>query len=107
MNTPENQPEDTADGTAYPADWQERLASLREKLIRLYQHDQFAIHDHIIEFHDRLKKRYPDFPDYKLYHLVSMSTTKKEPSYFDFPGEDSIEAFIHREYSTLPRASSP
>lgn len=41
-----------------------------------------------------LESRYPDFLDYRLYHLLIGSTPSKKCSKFDFPGEDSIEKFI-------------
>ena len=75
--------------------------ALREKLHALYDHDQFAIHDKVIEFHDRLKAKYENFRDHRLYHLVSGSTVKSVYGHFDFPPPDSVEHFINSEYENV------
>ncbi len=42
-----------------------------------------------------LEVQYPDFRDYELYHLLIGSTEIPESStQWDFPGNDSIEAFL-------------
>ncbi len=74
------------------------LAELRQMLSELYHHDQFAIHDRVVDFHIHLKRRYPDFAMCRLYHLVTWSSLAGEVNRFDFPAEDSIEAFIRSEY---------
>jgi hypothetical protein len=76
----------------------QRLHTLRAMLLSLYQHDQFAIHDRVIEFHDKLKVDYPDYGQCRLYHLVSWSTCSNPCNRFDFPGQDSVELFIEEEY---------
>jgi hypothetical protein len=79
----------------------QRTEQLRAMLRKVYRHDQFAIHNKVLAFHDRLKARYPDYPEYELYHLISFSTLKAPLTKYDFPGEDSIETFIRTEYSRL------
>lgn len=70
-------------------------------LCSLYRRDQFAIHERILAFHDRLKERYPDVRACRLFHLISGSTVWMPIRRFDFQGEDSIEAFIRREYAAV------
>jgi len=41
-----------------------------------------------------LKKKYPSYVDYEMYHFVSFSTPTTGCKFFDFPGDDSIEKFI-------------
>lgn len=52
-------------------------------------------HQRQIKFVDNLKKEYPDYEEYRLYHLLIGSTPWQECSKFDFPGEDSIEKLIN------------
>jgi len=71
---------------------------LLEKLHALYHKDQFAIHEKILVWHDALKLKYPNAREYMLFHLISGSTFQGFNGYFDFEPEDSVEAFIEREY---------
>lgn len=48
-----------------------------------------------IEFVDNLKKKYPDYEKYRLYHLFVGSTPWEDCPKFDFLGEDSIENLIN------------
>lgn len=75
-----------------------RDQELRRKLGALYSRDQFEIHERVLAFYEALKSRYSCYREYRLVHLISGSTIG--PTYFrdDFPGEDSIAAFIDREY---------
>ena len=73
--------------------------SLRLKLHALYRRDQFEIHDKVIQFHDYLKKKYPDAREHRLFHLISGSTLLDFYGVLDFPGEDSVENFINTEYA--------
>jgi hypothetical protein len=73
--------------------------SLREKLRALYRRDQYEIHEHVLEFHDRLKRKYPAAREYLLFHLISGSTFPDFNGNFDFPFPDSVEAFVLEEYA--------
>lgn len=48
----------------------------------------------LTEFSDKLREHYPNFEDYRLWHLLVGSTPKSEKFLFDFPGEDSVQTFI-------------
>jgi hypothetical protein len=52
----------------------------------------------VVTFTDKLKKKYPDFVSYRLYHMLVLSTPKLGVAFthFDFPGEDSIQNFIEQ-----------
>lgn len=78
-----------------------RAQELRRYLAALYKIDQFAIHDKVIEFHDRLKQKYTDYHQCRLYHLISGSTIALPVTRFDYLGADSIEAFILGEYTAV------
>ncbi len=52
-------------------------------------------HQKQIEFVDNLKKKYPDYEHYRLYHLFIGSTPWEDCPKFDFPGDDSIEKLIN------------
>ncbi len=87
----------------------QKATELRARLTALYKRDQFEIHDKVLVFHDKLKKKYSDYLQCRLYHLISGSTMKTPYVRFDYPGEDSIEQFILREYDLVfgpDRASS-
>ncbi len=76
-------------------------AELHRKMRALYSHDQYAIHDRVLTFHDHLKEKYPDYRQYQLVHLISGSTVQGPFVRYDFPGEDSVEAFVGREYERV------
>ena len=73
--------------------------SLRLKLQALYRRDQFEIHARVIEFHDDLKRKYPNAREHRLFHLISGSTLLDFYGDMDFPGADSVEGFINAEYA--------
>lgn len=72
--------------------------ALRVKLQALYRRDQFEIHDKVLDFHDYLKKKYPDARGRRLFHLISGSTLRDFYGELDFPKPDSVEDFVNREY---------
>ena len=41
-----------------------------------------------------LKKKYPNYTEYEMYHVLSGSTPPIPSQFFDFPGDDSLEKFI-------------
>jgi hypothetical protein len=73
--------------------------TLRAKLHRLYERDQYDIHERVLAFHDYLKQKYPDPRDRRLFHLISGSTLKDAYSHLDFPKPDSVADFINSEYA--------
>ena len=79
----------------------QKVAYLRSKLTALYKRDQYEIHDKVLVFHDALKKKYSDYLQCRLYHLISGSTMKMPYVRFDYAGEDSIERFILDEYAKV------
>jgi hypothetical protein len=86
--------------------------SLRVKLQALYRRDQYEIHDKVIEFHDYLKKKYPNAREHRLFHLISGSTLLDSYDDMDFDGIDSVENFINTECakafpSGLPEGGNP
>lgn len=56
--------------------------------------DIFGTQDKIVDKANFLKDKYPDYNDYRLYHLMIGSTPEKVLPFFDFPGEDSIMNFL-------------
>jgi hypothetical protein len=54
--------------------------------------------EHIADYADRLRAKYPDPTAYRLFHILGFSTPDPSISFtnFDFPGEDSVQAFIER-----------
>jgi len=50
----------------------------------------------------KLKEKYPDHTNYRLYHLLDSSSLGpdsivKKCSKFDFPGDDSVEKFLRSQ----------
>jgi len=72
------------------------IAELKEKLNNAYNTDAIDAHEKVFEYTDEIKKKYPDYSKYRLWHLVIFSTIGKsmEITHFDFPGDDSVERFI-------------
>ena len=52
----------------------------------------------VAAFADRLKKKYPDYNSYQLFHVLSLSSQLEGVAFahFDFPGDDSVQGFIER-----------
>ena len=78
---------------------QELYKSLRTKLQALYKRDQYEIHEKVLEFHDYLKRKYPNARDHLFFHLISGSTLKDFYGDTDMPEPDSVEDFINTEYA--------
>jgi len=72
---------------------------LKDKLLKFVNIEDFdlfsKIQERIVDFADRLRKKYPDFQDYSFYHLLAGSTLRGECPKKDFPGDDSVERFIN------------
>ncbi|KKR91296.1 MAG: hypothetical protein UU95_C0034G0018 [Parcubacteria group bacterium GW2011_GWC2_42_12] len=60
------------------------------------------VHDRIQGIIQKLEKKYPDFQEIYLFHVISGSTTDRQKcASFDFPGNDSIVKILEdlvREY---------
>jgi len=81
--------------------------SLRVKLQALYRRDQFEIHEKVLQFHDYLKRKYPDARGHRLFHLISGSTLRDFYGSMDFPKPDSVQDFINAEHaSAFPEEQS-
>lgn len=80
-------------------EYEVRYRLLRLQLRALYKHDQYGMHAKVLDLHARLISRHPDARSYQLFHLLSGSTPKDSMQMFDFPGEDSVESFIKREWA--------
>ena len=84
------------------------LQTMREKLRALYRRDQYDIHEHVLAFHDELKRKYSNAREYVMFHLVSGSTYVGFYGNFDFPEPDSVAGFIAREYEkAFPKRTTP
>lgn len=80
------------------------VQELKEVLIARYKEDsqketgvfdKYITNEAVLRKTQELKKKYPDFDDYELYHVLIGSGKGNEVfSKFDFPGEDSVESFI-------------
>lgn len=78
------------------------VALMKEKLDKLYKSAfRSQAHNEFSDFAEGLKKKYPDFESYRLYHVLVGSTPKGKCEKYDFPDEDSVEVFIwgtHAKY---------
>lgn len=72
-----------------------KKTTARKKLDLCRQIDIFQTHDEILKYSHDIQKKYPDFADYELYHLLIGSTPSKPCSKFDFPDDDSVESFLN------------
>ncbi|MCX6701674.1 MAG: hypothetical protein NTX96_00570 [Candidatus Zambryskibacteria bacterium] len=54
----------------------------------------YYVQDEIVKKVKGLRKKYPDWQNYRVYHLLVGSDLLEPTKYFDFPGDDSIEKFI-------------
>ena len=75
----------------------EKWTKLKERLALFAS---FLSHEKNLELHEKmlrkyieLKSKYPDAAKYQAYHALINSSAPEMP-YDDFPGEDSVEAFI-------------
>jgi hypothetical protein len=78
------------------------------KNLKIQRHDLYFLELNsfsgaLVDFINHLRKKYPDYQKYRLYHLIASSTLFEECPYFDFPDDDSIEKFLHDKYQELPR----
>ena len=75
----------------------DRLEEIRNEL---YKRNGFGFHEAMVDKAEELQSKYPDYRDYRLYHLL-ISSTVGECSKYDFPGEDSVELFLETQQQTL------
>jgi hypothetical protein len=71
--------------------------------------DVFGFQSRLVEFTEHLRKKYPDYQNYRMYHFLVGSGALKPDERFtedDFPGEDSIENFIKRLYQESRKKES-
>ncbi len=72
------------------------INELAQKRSALYEADEFGFHRLINDYTEELMKHFPNYTEYKLFHLLVGSTIDDEKSpFFDFPGEHSIERFLN------------
>jgi len=69
------------------------IEKLRDKLLEIYEDDDK--YQKLYDFAQKLRAKYSDHADYRLYHLLIGSTSSKDLTKIDFPGEDSVEKFIY------------
>jgi len=55
----------------------------------------------IVEKVKELRLKYSDYESYHAYHILVGSSLLNECPNFDFPGEDSIEAFLDKAEQKL------
>ncbi|MFA6428050.1 MAG: hypothetical protein WCW02_00700 [Candidatus Buchananbacteria bacterium] len=77
-----------------PIDEELEFAILKELLHQYRQQDILAVTKVICDFVEKLREKYPNHQDYKLYHLLVGGSAKG--TQFDFPDEDSIAKFIEQ-----------
>ncbi len=76
---------------------EQEVFALAKKLSGLGLKGDYELHDEIVDFAAALRKKYPDYFRYKLYHALSGSTPEKTSDLFDFPEADSIERFVREK----------
>lgn len=75
-----------------PKNKEQIIQELGQLKSRFYKNEE--LYERLVEFGEGLKEKYSDFLDYELFHFLVGSTMQGEPKHFDFPGEDSVEAFL-------------
>ena len=72
------------------------VRELKKKLEMAYEMDVTKAHKRVLEFADVIRKKYSDYSECRLWHLLILSTISDNTKItrFDFPGDDSIEKFI-------------
>ena len=78
-----------------------KFNELKEKFNIWFRKDLMKNNEEIVKFLDGIKKKYPNYDDCKLYHILVFSGIKHECSMFDFPGDYSVEKFIEDKYNNL------
>lgn len=76
---------------------EEKIAEIKTKLDAAFDKDEDIanIFQKTSNFARELQKKYPDFRNYRLYHLLILSSVGEgDCDKFDFPGDDSVEKFI-------------
>ena len=70
------------------------LSKLRELKIVAYEKDMSGTDKKVRDKFNELQRNYPDFYQYKTFHLLMNSTPPESATETDFPGEDSVEKFL-------------
>lgn len=78
-------------------DKEQVVFALVKKLARAGLQGDDELHDEIVDYALMLKKKYPDYFRYKLYHALAGSTPDETSDLFDFPGDESIEHFVREK----------
>jgi hypothetical protein len=78
---------------------QSNLEELKKKLWNNYYEpgtDESHTNKKILDFSAKLKEKYPDYMDYRMWYvLVGGTPDYQGEEKFDFPGEDSVVEFIN------------
>ncbi len=76
---------------------------IKEKIEHLYssitKEKRGAFYSEIISYAKYLQSKYPDHRKWEVFHVISFSTITPEMGELikeDFPGEDSVEAFVNK-----------
>lgn len=86
--------------TPKPEDLSTRVKSLRDEIVRMAKEKggedaYFEVWDEIGAYGKLIKERHSDsYQDVKAYHALLDSGTNKSTPQEDFPGEDSVIAFL-------------
>ena len=66
-------------------------------LFRVSGDNLMKLQDEIVSRVKYLRDKYPNYPKYRVYHIISGSTPSPDLEVLedDFPGEDSIEVFLN------------
>lgn len=74
----------------------EDIEALRAEMLEIKSkiYLDLDLYDKMAERVQELQKKYPDYKDYELYHIISGSTMEGSRKKFDFPGKDSLVKFL-------------
>jgi hypothetical protein len=82
----------------------EKMKKILTYIYLLPEKEMFEAQKKIVEHVKKIKTNYPNYSDYKIYHVLSGSTirdSRTDVEENDFPGEYSVENFLEnlaREY---------
>jgi len=88
------------------------INGIRIKRNYIYKQDKVRFVELVNEYMETLRRKYPDCEDYPLYQILFGSSPKKEyleEGYekFDFPGDDSVLAFLEKTAAKLEKEKTP
>ena len=58
---------------------------LRRRLITAYERDWHGTHHRVVRLAERLRSQYPDWQQYRYYHVLIGSTPRHHHDFDDFP----------------------